>query len=101
MERFTPARKKPKKLGNVLSVLIKNLGIETKVKQYSALNNWPEIVGKKVAGVTSVEKIHDGIIYVKVKNNAWRTELVYMKKEILTKITESVGKKVITDIWFI
>ncbi len=101
METSGRKYKNPRPLSNALSLLLKNLGIETKIKQYEALNIWSKIVGEKVAAATTVEKVREGILYVRVKNSAWRNELVYMKQEILTKIDKAVGSNVIRDIWFI
>lgn len=81
--------------------LIKSLGIEKKVKQYEVLNKWPQIVGEKIASVSSVEKIRDGILFVRVKNNVWRNELLFLKNKIKKNIEEEIGSGIIKDIIFI
>ncbi|NIR48518.1 DUF721 domain-containing protein [candidate division KSB1 bacterium] len=93
--------KKPRALGDSIWTLLKSLGIETKVKQYEALNNWSYLVGEKVASVTKADKVTDGILFVKVKNSVWRNELLYMKKDILNKLNKSLGADIIKDIWFV
>ncbi|MFQ5560676.1 MAG: DUF721 domain-containing protein, partial [Nitrospinota bacterium] len=75
--------KSPKPLASAISTLLKELGIEGKLKQYEALNDWAAIVGEKISNVTTAEKVQDGILYIKVKNSAWRNELLYMKSDIL------------------
>jgi predicted nucleic acid-binding Zn ribbon protein len=77
------------------------LGLETKVKEHQAIAGWSKIVGKKISKVTEAKKTVDGVLFVKVNNNAWRSELMFLKKEILTKIDKTIGSGVIKDIRFI
>lgn len=91
----------PKTLESSLSTLLKKIGIDTRVKQYQALVTWPEIVGERISKISTAEKVTNGILFVKVKSSAWRNELVFMKKEILTKIDKKVGYGIIKDIRFI
>lgn len=93
--------KKPKALGKTIAQLLKNMGIEQRIKEHQALNEWSEIVGEKVAAVTRANKVVDGILFVKVKNSSWRNELIYMRQEILVKIDQTVGTGVIKELRFI
>ena len=93
--------KKPKSLGEALNAVLSNLGIQNKIRQYAILDKWAEIVGEKVASVTTAERIQDGILYVKVKNSAWRNELLFLKEDILEKLSHVSGQVTIRDIWFI
>ena len=88
-------------LGNSISALLKTYGIEKKVKEYQVIVEWPEIVGKKISKASKAEKVVDEILFIKVKNSAWRTELLFMKNQILKKIDEKVGVGIIKDIRFI
>ncbi len=93
-------KKKIHSLGESLAALLKNLGVEKKVKQYEALARWPAIVGEKVANVTTADKVEGGVLFVKVNRSAWRTELVFMRRQILDKIATTLGRDIITDIRF-
>ncbi|MCG8605283.1 DUF721 domain-containing protein [bacterium] len=94
-------KKAPTPLGRSVWRLIRSLGLEKKVKQNEVLIKWSEIVGEQVFQVTRVDRVQNGILFVKVSSSAWRNELIYMKKEILEKIYSSIGKGVIEDIRFI
>ncbi|MBW7887390.1 MAG: DUF721 domain-containing protein [Bacteroidetes bacterium] len=95
-------RKKDKMqtLGSALQALVKSLGIEKQVEQYKIFDVWNEAVGEQVAKVAQPERIHNGILIVKVHNAPWRSELTFKKKEILEKIHEITQSKSITDIKF-
>ncbi|MFQ5823349.1 MAG: DciA family protein [bacterium] len=95
------SKNQPEYLGKILINLLRNLGIESKVKEHEVIVKWPIIVGQKISNITKAEKTVDGILFVKVKKNAWRSELIFLKKDILTKIDETIGAGIIKDIRFI
>ena len=90
----------PKPLSKSLSILLKSLGIENKIKQNEIIVRWPEIVGEKLSKVTTADKIENGILFVRVANSAWRNELIYMKTEIINRIYSSLNTDIIRDIRF-
>jgi len=87
-------------LGNVLNNLIKDLGIEEKIDENKAIAIWPEIVGTNVSCNSEVEIVKDGILFVKVKSDVWRNELIFLKFDLIKKLNEKIGKKIIVDIRF-
>ncbi len=93
--------KTPQILGNSISLFLKNLGLERKVKEYEIIARWPELVGENVASATIPEKIQDEILLVRVKNSSWRHELLYLKNHILSKVETDIGKGIIKDIRYI
>ena len=88
-------------IGNILNKCLADLGIQKPIKKYQALHSWHKIVGEKISKVTEPERVSDGKIFVKVKNDAWRTELVFYKKDIIHKINNAAGSSVVEDIIFI
>ena len=90
----------PQSLGSVLDALIRQLGIQTKLKQYDIVDLWGSIVGAQIAGVTSIDKIEKNVLIVKVSAAPWRTELTFRKKEILEKIHAAMNSDSIKDIRF-
>ncbi len=67
----TRRTKKPKVLGDSITKLLRNMGIEEKVKEYQAINEWSQIVGENVSKVTKAQRVVNGILFVKVKNSSW------------------------------
>ncbi|MFQ5601782.1 MAG: DUF721 domain-containing protein [bacterium] len=94
-------KNEPKKLGESISKLIKALGVEKKIKEQELLRNWSSLMGEKISKVTEVEKVVDGILFIKVVNSIWRNELFYMKRELLQIIEKKIGQNIINDIRFI
>lgn len=90
----------PQSLGSVIDALVRQLGIQTKLKQYDIVDVWGSIVGTQIADVTSIDKIEKNVLVVKVTAAPWRTELTFRKKEILEKIHAAMNSDAIKDIRF-
>lgn len=87
-----------KSLGQALKQLIIDLKIEDKVLYHQAISLWPEIVGKRIAQVSHAERIEKSILFVKVTNDSWRNDLIYLKRDIIEKFNKRLGKRIIEDI---
>ena len=90
----------PESIGQVLEALIKDLGIERKIKGHQAVALWSEIVGAKIARVTEAHRIEDGVLYVRVQNSVWRNELTMRKPELIRMINVRMKRNTVTDIVF-
>ncbi len=84
-----------------IDLMLRKFGIDNAVAQNKALNIWNEIVGDKVARNTEPDRVEHGVIIVKVSSPTWRQELYFQKNEIIEKINNTIGKRVIRDIRFI
>ncbi len=87
-------------LGSVLSRVLRDLHIEKRVYQSRALLVWNEVVGEKISRISHPEKVENGILFVHVKSPSWRTELIYLKRDIINRLNKKIGVNVITDIIF-
>lgn len=86
------------KIGRILETYLKDLGIENPIKKYEALTLWSSVVGEKISSITKPERLSDGKMFVKVKNDTWRNELVYHKKSIIVKLNKQLGSEIVRDI---
>lgn len=87
-------------MGLVLDKFVHSLGITKKMKQFSVITSWPEIVGEQVARVTEAERIDNGILFVKTATAPWRNELTMRRMEILEKVNSAAGSKLVKEIRF-
>ncbi len=95
------SRKGIESLGSILSSLLKNLGLEERVKVGRLFSSWEEIVGEQIARHAKPVEYSRGVLVVSVDSSAWLAELSqYMKPEILKKLREQSGDLVIKDIKF-
>lgn len=91
---------KVKKLNIVISEVIKEYGLEEKLKDMSVLNLWSEIVGERIALVSKATRIKNGKLTVSVDNPIWRNELIFLKQEIIRKINNKFKEEIVKDIIF-
>ena len=60
--------------------------------------NWEKIVGKVIATKSIPLKIDKGTLVIQVTSKVWKTELMYSKKMLLTKIEELLNSKKVQNI---
>lgn len=85
-------------LQQLMNSTLREFGLEKKARSYSIITSWEEIVGERVASVTTPEKVDKGVLVVRVQSPVWKYELTMRKKEILAKIRSHSGTNEVTDI---
>ena len=70
------------------------------LRPHLAKAHWAGVVGPQVAGVTQVEAVKSGVLYVRVKNSVWANELTLLKDDMLRRLNLKLGGRVLTDIHF-
>jgi predicted nucleic acid-binding Zn ribbon protein len=90
----------PKRIGDLIPALLEQLGLTRGVKEHEILERWAEIVGPKIAEVSSAERIREGKLWVVVGHPAWRNELMFMKADLIAKINRELGDTIVKDIIF-
>jgi predicted nucleic acid-binding Zn ribbon protein len=87
-------------LGDALDSLIENLGIRKKLREQEVFALWADVVGERIAKVAKPTRIVQGTLVVSVKTGPWRNELTMRKREIVDRLNESLGEKLVRDIKF-
>jgi predicted nucleic acid-binding Zn ribbon protein len=72
--------------------------LEKTLKEKRLLHNWREIIGDEIASVTKPVKIEEGVLYLRVSDPVWRTELQFILKEIRAKIDREIGENIVSSI---
>lgn len=88
-------------LKQVLESFLKTSGLEKGVLQNRALFVWEEVVGEAIARNTTPDRVEHGVLTVKTSSPAWRQELLFKKREIITALNRRIGKNTIREIRFI
>lgn len=92
--------KPPKELGSIMADVCRKIGMTEAYDEYKTLQAWERVVGETIVKVTSVEKMKDGNLYVKVRNPSWRMELNFRKRDITNRLNKAVGYEMIQSIIF-
>jgi len=75
---------KPMRVAEVLKSYLRSAGLAERVGQAGVVEEWPALVGPKIAKAASAESVtQDGTLFVRVPSSAWRQELSLMAPDIL------------------
>lgn len=86
-------KRRPRKLGDVMSDVLKRSGIADRVAQAAVIPDWPSLVGPQIARVTEPLSVTpQGTLFVAVTTNAWMTELSLMEPDLLRRLNERTGR---------
>ena len=88
-------------LKKAIKIAINKAGIESALKQESAVFLWKEVVGRKVSKAAKAEKVDKGTLIVKTDSSVWRQELQMQKEQLIEKINKKIGSEAIKEIRFI
>ena len=87
-----------RKIGDIISKLMKNPKLSERLDHLDAIDIWEEIIGPPLLKYITDQRINKGVLYIKLKSSVVRNDLIYKKTEFITKINQEIGKELITDI---
>lgn len=90
----------PRSLGDVISLMSKDLGWNAQLNQSLLISEWDDFVGADIAQHTTLMSIEGSILHVQCDSTAWATQLRRMRFQIVTKISEQYPDAGIEDITF-
>ncbi|MDR1594442.1 MAG: DUF721 domain-containing protein [Prevotellaceae bacterium] len=91
-------RSKPVAVGNLLSVFLKEFGLEKSYSNYKTLKLWDEILGNVVSRATLSKRLEGKKLYVNLSSSVVRSELFMMRSEIINEINRRAGKNVVEEL---
>lgn len=87
-------------INGLVSQLLKDLGIDHKLKEVRLINSWNELLGNNIARATSKLFIKNRVLFVYLTSAVVRNELMMLKSGIIKSLNDKVGEKIIDDIVF-
>jgi predicted nucleic acid-binding Zn ribbon protein len=87
-------------LSEVLQRFLRDNGLETPLQQKRLIDSWEKIAGKAVARYTQEKFIRNQTLFVKISNPALRADLSMMREELMNRLNQEVGSRLITEIRF-
>ena len=86
-------------IGEALDKYFESHGIKRRIQQASIIPEWPQLVGPKIAEVTTPhEVLQNGTLVVSVTSAAWMQELQMMSPEIIRQLARR-GKRIKRILW--
>ena len=86
-------------IGEALDKYFESHGIKRRMQQASIIPEWSQLVGPKIAQVTTPhEVLQNGTLVVSVKSAAWMQELQMMSPVIIKQLAKR-GKRIKRILW--
>jgi len=95
---MTQSRRPLTPLPDLIAGMIKTHGFQSRMVEFTLQQQWGTIVGPHIAGHTYPESIRHRKLFLLAETSVWMQQLLFLKSEILAKITEVMGEDVLTDI---
>jgi len=91
-------RNPARRVGDLLSGVLKELGLEGKLEEGRLREQWPRIVGEAIAKRSRPATVRGATLIVEVENNVWMNEIQFHRSEIIRKIHQEFPMLKIEDI---
>ncbi|HEX2394071.1 MAG TPA: DUF721 domain-containing protein [Bacteroidales bacterium] len=86
------------KISDVISDFLKELNIDRKLKEVNLVAQWEELMGKTVAVRTDRIYIRNRILFIHVTSAILKNELIMIRQQIIDRLNENAGEKLIESI---
>ncbi len=100
-KRFSNKPKDIPTIKTLLSNFVKDRKLEGIFENIEIVNSWNKLVGENIAKVSKAVRIENKILFVRIINSSWRSELFMFQKDIIIKYNVHFKKRVIDKIMFI
>ena len=88
-----------KNWSDLSSVLFESLPESLQDDQQEWLSyHWNLVVGKEIAGISSIDKITQGTLHIQVQGTEWLPALEGLKKKIIQEINSRAEKDLVKNI---
>ena len=88
-------------IGEILRDQLHSRGWENKLEEQKVFSVWAEAVGDQVAEKATPRSIEKGRLTVVVSNPVWAQQLSLMKRDLLKKISKTIGEGLVKDLYFV
>jgi predicted nucleic acid-binding Zn ribbon protein len=96
--RSRPRNAAPELVAGLLPQLVARLGGDDRAAEQRISLVWAEAVGPMLAKHTRPEGVRGKTLMVKVSSSSYAHELVLLRREILDRLTKSMGAPVVEEI---
>ena len=90
-------RTNDKTLKEAIEQMLQVYKLKRKFDETSLIAAWPELMGRSVANRTKQIYIRDRKFFVRLESSVLKNELVMIRSQIVEKLNERAGSKVIDE----
>ncbi len=87
-------------IGEILNQVVNSVRSESDSQLTKVWEIWSEAVGQTIAANAQPAAFKGDLLLVNVTSSPWLHQLQFLKKEIINKLNQNLGKNLINDIRF-
>jgi predicted nucleic acid-binding Zn ribbon protein len=87
-------------VSELVNAFLRQNGLETPLLQRRLIDSWGKVAGKTIERYTEEKYIRNQVLFVKLSRPALRADLSMMRTELVNRLNQEVGAKIIIDIRF-
>ncbi|RZT93466.1 uncharacterized protein DUF721 [Ancylomarina subtilis] len=91
-------RSKTQKIEELVKIVLKEQGLDVKLKELELIKAWEVVIGKNVANATTNLYIKNRKLYVQLRSSIIRNELMLIKTGLIRALNNEVDAQIIDDI---
>lgn len=91
-------RQNDQSLGDAIRGMVKDLGLGPKLDELDTITAWDHVAGGMIAKHTRSIKLRSGRLYIAVDSAPLKQELSYRKEELVARLNDRMGRKVVDQI---
>ena len=100
MPRRVTGKRAPKAVGELVGLVLDDLGIRRDPILHAILEHWDGWVGSEAAPHCRPDALHAGILEVAVDSSAWCQQLVLRREELLALLRAELAEAAPRELWF-
>lgn len=87
-------------VSELVNAFLRQNGLETPLLQRRLIDSWGKVAGKTIDRYTEEKYIRNQVLFVKLSRPALRADLSMMRTDLVNRLNQEVGAKIIIDIRF-
>ncbi|MBN1143187.1 MAG: DUF721 domain-containing protein [Bacteroidales bacterium] len=86
------------KISDVIRESLREMQIDRKLKEVNMVSQWESLMGRTVASRTSKIYIRNRILHIHVTSSVLKNELIMLRQDIISRLNEKAGERLIEEI---
>ena len=87
-------------VSELVNAFLRQYGLEMPLLQRRLIDSWGKVAGKTIERYTEEKYIRNQVLFVKLSRPALRSDLSMMRTDLVNRLNQEVGAKIIIDIRF-
>ncbi|TMQ51461.1 MAG: DUF721 domain-containing protein [Candidatus Eisenbacteria bacterium] len=87
-------------VSGALSRALRRYGLESELRGWQAVDEWPRLVGERVSRHTRAVGFRHGTLRVEVEGSAWMHELGFLKRDLIRRLNRHLEAELVRDLRF-